>query len=88
MLAVGRNGGSVVSLIFKSADRPQEVKPRVRAMDKELPGAWGNVWLDVEKSKREMKPARAIHRALDQNELLEETQTTLRKSRRSLMARG
>jgi len=64
-LSAVRNPGSLVGLTFKSADRLQEAKRAVRALCATAPGAKNPMWLDIEKSRKELAPARLIHRAFD-----------------------
>jgi hypothetical protein len=64
-LAVVRNPGSAVSLTFNVADRLQEVRRKMQVLQHKYQGIRGTVWLDVEQSKAERKPARLIHRAAE-----------------------
>ena len=64
-LAVVRDPGSLVSLTFNEASRLQEVRRKLQVLQHKYPGIRGTVWLDVEQSKAERKPARIIHRAAE-----------------------
>jgi hypothetical protein len=64
-LAVVRDPGSLVSVTFNEASRLQEVRRKMQVLQHEYQGIRGAVWLDVEQSKAERKPARIIHRAAE-----------------------
>ena len=68
-LSAIREKGSIASLTFKDPNRLQEAKRLMRASEFCASGVEKEVWLDVEKSRTELKPARLIHRAA---EILEE----------------
>ena len=60
-----RTKGSVVSLTFKEASKLQDARRQMRCIGHTYEGLNGAVWLDVEKSRRELAPARLIHKATD-----------------------
>ena len=68
-LSAVRDKGSIASLTFKNPQRLQEAKRLMRAEKFRVQGIEKEVWVDVEKSRAELKPARLIHRI---TEILEE----------------
>lgn len=57
-----RKEGSVVSLTFRGPEELRAARARIRELQKTLPGHKAPVWLDVEKTTAELRPARVIHR--------------------------
>ena len=70
-LAAVRTKGSIVSLTFQDPRKLQDAKRRIRTLGIKQDGLDKPVWLDVEKSFQELKPARVINRAHDLIEDLE-----------------
>lgn len=64
-LPAPRAPGSRCELTFKEAAELQDAKRVVRVMDHKLPGSEKPVWVDVEKTRAELKPAKLIPRAAD-----------------------
>jgi len=72
-LSAVREKGSVVGLTFTSPARLQQAKREVAALNHTCAGMTKPVWLNVEKSRAELAPARLIHRATD---MLTEVEST------------
>ena len=64
-LSAARDKGSIVSLTFNSAELLQDTKRKIRSLKIKAPGCEIFVWLDVEKSRNELRPARLIHRGAE-----------------------
>ncbi len=60
-----RDPGSICSLTFSDSVKLQDAKRASRVLSFTQPGCAKPTWLDVEKSKAELKPARIIHRAAE-----------------------